>query len=457
MKWFTRFLLIGIIVLTQIVSASEKPPRYIDILGSQGIKPVSPDKYQPSTTLTSYLSEDFEGETFPPTGWAAVITNYDFTWSQIDSYFGVITPYSGNYMACVDWDHNQQERLITPTLDFSAASTDLYLGFSWMANYEYMVYPSNNGNYELWISIDDGITWSDLLWAEDSVDTFEMPVWNRTTVYLSPYAGQSTVRLSWLYTGDDADAVFLDMVVVSDDSGSYPSNDNCADVTPVNLAAGAQLTLSGDNTNATNDCDTLEFSQVWESFTTSQCLDITIDFCGMPSAWGNAYGILVEECPCGNFIDYSWISTDSCGDGNFMIGFNSVPPGTYYYPVILDPTSSAVGAYTIHVNGGLCQGSGDCDYVIGDISGDNQRLGGDVTYGVRFFKGTGTAPRDSCYLDSTSTYLYVAGDCNGNCEFRGSDITRLVAYFKGTAVLRYCHYFPTSLPRLATKAVTISP
>jgi predicted extracellular nuclease len=88
----------------------------------------------------------------------------------------------------------------------------------------------------------------------------------------------------------------------------------------------------------------------------------------------------------------------------------------------------------------------ECEYLIGDISGDGQRLGGDVTYGVRYFKGVGAAPKDSCFMDSTSAYIYVAGDCNGNCEFRGSDITRLVAYFKGTAHLGCCHFFPTTLP-----------
>lgn len=87
-----------------------------------------------------------------------------------------------------------------------------------------------------------------------------------------------------------------------------------------------------------------------------------------------------------------------------------------------------------------------CEYLIGDINGDGQRLGSDVTYGVRYFKGVGTPPRDSCFMDSTGTYLYVACDCNGNCEFRGSDITRLVAYFRGNANLNCCHWFPTSLP-----------
>lgn len=83
-----------------------------------------------------------------------------------------------------------------------------------------------------------------------------------------------------------------------------------------------------------------------------------------------------------------------------------------------------------------------CSYVPGDINGDGNVIGGDVTFGVRFFKGLGANPPDSCYLDSTSSYLYVAGDVNGNCEFRGSDITRLVSYFKGSASITYCHFLP---------------
>jgi uncharacterized protein (TIGR02145 family) len=97
-----------------------------------------------------------------------------------------------------------------------------------------------------------------------------------------------------------------------------------------------------------------------------------------------------------------------------------------------------------------------CTYRSGDINSDGQRIGGDVTYGVRYFKSIGSQPPDSCFMDSTGTYLYVAGDVNGNCEFRGSDITRLVAYFKGNAELSYCHFFPPPevLPVLSTADVS---
>jgi hypothetical protein len=70
-------------------------------------------------------------------------------------------------------------------------------------------------------------------------------------------------------------------------------------------------------------------------------------------------------------------------------------------------------------------------YIPGDINGDSNCLGSDVTYGVRYFKGVGNPPLDSLYNDSTHNWLYAAADVNGNCEFLGSDITYLVGYFKG--------------------------
>jgi hypothetical protein len=89
-------------------------------------------------------------------------------------------------------------------------------------------------------------------------------------------------------------------------------------------------------------------------------------------------------------------------------------------------------------------GNSTCNYIIGDINGDSTVGGSDVTFAVRYFKGLGIPPHDSCRNDSIegNHYLYVAGDVNGNCEFRGSDITRLVAYFKGLTSLSYCRFFP---------------
>lgn len=72
-----------------------------------------------------------------------------------------------------------------------------------------------------------------------------------------------------------------------------------------------------------------------------------------------------------------------------------------------------------------------CDYVPGDINGNGIVIGGDVTYGTRYFKGVGPPPPDSCYNGDTDSWLYAAADVNGDCIFMGSDIIYLVEYFKG--------------------------
>lgn len=83
-----------------------------------------------------------------------------------------------------------------------------------------------------------------------------------------------------------------------------------------------------------------------------------------------------------------------------------------------------------------------CDYLPGDINGDNMLGLPDVSYGVRYFKGFGPISPIRCWNDSLSDWLASAGDVNGNCEFHGSDIARLVAYFKELTVLRFCPWTP---------------
>jgi hypothetical protein len=86
---------------------------------------------------------------------------------------------------------------------------------------------------------------------------------------------------------------------------------------------------------------------------------------------------------------------------------------------------------------------GTCDYVPGDMSGDGAVMPGDVTYGVRYFKGIGNSPIDSCWDSNLHQWLYPAGDVNGDCEFRASDISYLVAYFKAiNPAIQHCAHTP---------------
>lgn len=83
-----------------------------------------------------------------------------------------------------------------------------------------------------------------------------------------------------------------------------------------------------------------------------------------------------------------------------------------------------------------------CDYIPGDFNHDGELVGGDVTYGVRFFKGLCDLPSFRCYNDSTGNLFFAPGDITGNCELQANDITRLVSYFKGTATISYCRWTP---------------
>lgn len=87
-----------------------------------------------------------------------------------------------------------------------------------------------------------------------------------------------------------------------------------------------------------------------------------------------------------------------------------------------------------------------CLYEPGDINGDGDVIGSDITYGVQFFRGIGAPPPDSCWDNENQAWLYVAADANGNCAVLGSDITYLVRYFRADhdSVL-HCPRFP--LPR----------
>jgi hypothetical protein len=133
-----------------------------------------------------------------------------------------------------------------------------------------------------------------------------------------------------------------------------PPNDNCVDVTPVPLVLGSPLTFTGNNAGSTNDCSlTAPDPEVWHAFTTTDCMNVTVDYCGTAPAFGNIYIVLITGCPCGGYLLGTYEFT-SCGDGNGTITYENLPAGTWYIPVLNDPSYGASGPYTINVNGVVC-------------------------------------------------------------------------------------------------------
>lgn len=145
--------------------------------------------------------------------------------------------------------------------------------------------------------------------------------------------------------------------------GSVPTNDLCTSVAPQALALGATLQFFGDNTGATFEGDAvpgsvmdLGLSSVWHAFTTTECLDVAVRYCGINPVYGNTWNWLATSCPAAGLINASSFNTTDCGDGNKTLYFNELPAGTYYLPILNDAFNGAQGPYNISVFGGTCGG-----------------------------------------------------------------------------------------------------
>jgi hypothetical protein len=138
-------------------------------------------------------------------------------------------------------------------------------------------------------------------------------------------------------------------------------------------------------------------------------------------------GIYLDDFSPAVAFDYFNILAESLTVNEYHL--SGCVDGDYYFTVRARDQERQWSDYSNRVKA-VVKLTTPCPFTPGDINGDGAVVGGDVTYGVRYFKGVGDNPPDSCYNDSTGAYLFASGDVNGNCEFRGSDITFLVAYFK---------------------------
>lgn len=201
-----------------------------------------------------YLSEDFEG-TVPPGGWGSVVNDAGFTWQ-----IGTLDPYSGLQYADILYDSTlatQDEWLVTPSMDFSAATTDLRLDFYWFASYYWAVSPYDNYNLEVWVSTDGGATFTDKIWDENSEGVFSNYTYYNKVLDLSTYAGQSSVAIGFRYNGSDGAEAAIDLVTVTDDPPPvgrccFASGTSCSDLSEADcFGSGGEswdegLTCAGD-------------------------------------------------------------------------------------------------------------------------------------------------------------------------------------------------------------------
>jgi hypothetical protein len=133
--------------------------------------------------------------------------------------------------------------------------------------------------------------------------------------------------------------------------GGAPVNDLCTGAAVVALIPGVPEGRVGDSSGSTDEVG-FGAAQVWEGFSLSQCMDVTVDLCGTNPAFTNSFINLVIGCPITNIVNTGVFEFISCGDGNVTIVFPNLPPGTYYFPVINEPGSG--GPYALTFSGVAC-------------------------------------------------------------------------------------------------------
>jgi hypothetical protein len=128
-----------------------------------------------------------------------------------------------------------------------------------------------------------------------------------------------------------------------------PVNDDLVNVgPPVHLPA----VFTGDNRCATHDCALLTEGQgeTWHAFELDAAADVIVDFCGLERSFYSRYRVLVAGAPCNRLVQASEYNYINCeGTWGYIMVFQNLPAGVYYYPMLRDSIYSAEGPYTINI------------------------------------------------------------------------------------------------------------
>jgi hypothetical protein len=130
--------------------------------------------------------------------------------------------------------------------------------------------------------------------------------------------------------------------------GDAPVNDECTGAVPQDLMTGGSITLSGNNTGA-NPIQGTDFIAVWEAVVLEDCATLTVNYCLAGSVFQAFINVITNSCPDVTTGMVTASFTDQCS----MV-WEDVPPGTWYIPVLADPTFAPMGDYSIMVTAQEC-------------------------------------------------------------------------------------------------------
>ena len=162
------------------------------------------------------FTEDFEGGVFPPQCWV-LESNNAVTWTSNISTNDNSTWAYCNYGAA---NEQQDERLITKTLDLTTNFSSLALNFDFIASYYYVTNedPAEQYNLLVYISTDNGNTFSSTPIYDMRNDQEEFENWEITsaTVDLTSYIGETNVKLMFNYYGVYGAEMWIDNIRIDE-------------------------------------------------------------------------------------------------------------------------------------------------------------------------------------------------------------------------------------------------
>lgn len=163
------------------------------------------------------LSEDFQGTTFPPTGWTSSTLVASRPWGFTTVIFNAtgqatfnITGGKSAGIAYIAQDNTAN--LVSPAFSLVGYS-DATFNFNIKIGYEYMVDPFPNGDLLAQVST-DGTTWT-TLWVEEDQGLYVDYETLAISLDLTPYVNNSSVQVRFSYVGNDSDSLSVDDVVVT--------------------------------------------------------------------------------------------------------------------------------------------------------------------------------------------------------------------------------------------------
>lgn len=182
-------------------------------------------------------TEDFSGGVFPPICWEIENTHADTTWEAYD--------YDGMWASCLGTSSDRTEKLITKTLDFSNLTHSILMDIDFMSYYPYI--SDGTTSFKVYASTDGGATFASTpLWQLSQVGAFTNWTPTSATINLTSLAGQSNVKLAFVYEGKLAQVLFSNInlyaydaedIILSEESLSFSGLVGESYVKTVNVTA----------------------------------------------------------------------------------------------------------------------------------------------------------------------------------------------------------------------------